>query len=236
MTTLFYAPPSHVAADRITLPEAEARHAVKVLRMREGDEIVVVDGVGGWYRGALVEAFRDRAVVQVRETRRDVGEPARSVVLALGVLHHRDRFETAVEKAVELGAMGVLPLRTARAAPGSMREARLETILLAGMKQSMRSRLPQLHPEATLVDVLDAFPGAQFLIAHEAAEGVPTPAAASSTPARPIVVLIGPEGGFTDEEVSQAVDAGAVVVSLGPRRLRAETAALVALADLMLHA
>lgn len=235
MTTLFYAPPDAVDAGRVVLPEGESRHAVKVLRMREGDDVVVVDGAGGWYRGRLAEAHPERAVVAVDETRQGVGEPARTVVLALGLLHHRDRFETAVEKAVELGASGVIPLRTSRAAPGSVRAARLETILLAGMKQSMRSVLPRLYDEHTLAEALSRFEGAQVLMAHEAAEEAPMPSAALGPGDGPVVVLVGPEGGFSPQEVEVAQAAGARLVSLGPRRLRAETAAMVALADLMLH-
>ncbi len=236
MTTLFYAPLPCFADSRIVLPEGEARHAVRVLRMRVGDEITVVDGEGGWYRGALAEASPEKAVVEIAETRREVGEPRRRVVLALGVLHHRDRFEVAVEKAVELGATGIVPLRSARAAPGKLRQPRLETIVLAAMKQSLRSRLPHVYDEHDLESTLSLVPDAHVLVAHEGASEARTPAEVVGTgDARPIVVLIGPEGGFTDGEVDAAVAAGAEVVSLGPRRLRAETAATTALADLMLH-
>lgn len=235
MTTLFYAPPDAVDGERIVLPESESRHAVRVLRMREGDELVVVDGAGRWYRGPLLEADAARAVVGIDETRQRVGEPSRSVLLALGLLHHRDRFETAVEKAVELGVTGVIPLRTSRAAPGSVRAARLETILLAAMKQSMRSVLPHLYDEHTLAEVLQRFAGAHVLMAHEAAAGVPLPSDAVAPGEGPVVVLVGPEGGFSPQEVEAARDGGARLVTLGPRRLRAETAAMVALTDLMLH-
>lgn len=235
MTTPFYAPPDAFSDARVVLPPDEARHAVRVLRMREGDAVVVVDGVGGWHEGVLVETARDRAVVEVARVRRSVGEPAREVILALGVLGHRDRFEWAVEKAVELGATGFVPLRTARAAPGAVRAARLDTILLAGLKQSMRSVLPRRYDEMTLGAALDAFPEARPLVAHEAAAGAPGPSEAVQA-GEAVLVLIGPEGGFTEPEVETVRARGGTVVTLGPRRLRAETAAAVALSDLMLHA
>lgn len=235
MTTPFYAPPSCFTKDRVILPADEARHAVKVLRMRTGDGIVVVDGVGGWYEVTLTRTERDEVEGNVVATRRDVGETNRNVVLSLGLLHHRDRFEWAVEKAVELGVTGIVPLRTRRAAPGKIRRDRLEHIAVAAMKQSMRTRLPQLYEEMTLDEALVRLsPTGTVLIAHEAAPDAPTPAQAAGH-TRSVSVLIGPEGGFSDDEIEAASAAGATLVSLGPRRLRAETAALTALADLMLH-
>lgn len=234
MTTPFYAPPSCFSRTRIVLPADEARHAVRVLRLQVEDEIVVVDGAGGWHRARIVETGRDAAAAEIIETRRD---PApRQVMLALGLLQHRDRFEWAVEKAVELGATGVLPLRTQRAAPGRFRAERLQNIAVAAMKQSLRTRLPAIYPEMRLGDALALARqhALQPLIAHEAAADAAVPSTTASSGG--VLVLIGPEGGFTDAEVDEAVAAGATLASLGPHRLRAETAAVTALADLLLHA
>ncbi len=233
MTTPFYAPPTCFRDGRVTLPPDEARHVLKVLRHRAGDEVVVVDGVGGWHRVVLTEAGREQVTGEVMETRREVGEAGRNVVLALGILHHRDRFEWAVEKAVELGVAGIVPLRSRRAAPGRVRADRLEHIAVAAMKQSLRCVLPHIYPETYLADALRLLPEARVLLAHEALESAPTPAQAAD--ASTTLVLIGPEGGFDEVEVAEAAASGARLVTLGPNRLRAETAALVALTDLMLH-
>ncbi len=235
MTTRFYVPAAAIQPPHLTLPEEEARHAVKVLRLGVGDEIEVVDGEGGWYRVRLTLVGKREAAGLIAETRRDVGEKSRRVVLALGILGHRDRFEWAVEKAVELGVTDIVPLRSERAAPGGVRPARLENITIAAMKQSLRSRLPRLHDAQTPESVMRLIPGAEVLLAHEAALDAPSPADAVGRTIQPIIVLIGPEGGFSDAEVATATQSGAVVVSLGPRRLRAETAAIAALSDLMLH-
>ncbi len=232
MTTFFYAPPTQFAGGKVRLPADEARHALRVLRLGAGDEITVVDGEGGRHRVRLDAAGRDDAVGTVLETVR-VAPPA-PLALALGVLHHRDRFEWAAEKAAELGATHFIPLRTTRAAPGKMRRERLESIAVAALKQSLRSHLMQVEGEQSLDEILAPTREGDVLIAHEGAEGAPTPAAASG-PARPTVLLIGPEGGFTAAEVDAARAAGATVVGLGPYRLRAETAAAAALADLLLH-
>lgn len=232
MTTTFYAPPSAFRSGRVVLPEAEARHAAKVLRLRAGDALSVVDGAGGWFEARLVSVDRSSAVAEVVSERRDVGEPARRIVLALGVLHHRDRFEWAVEKAVELGVTDLVPLRTTRAAPGRLKSERLDGLLISALKQSLRSRLPVLHDEATLPAVL-AWPDVTWLLCHEGAADTVTPAHYASG-SGPVGVLIGPEGGFSDDEVEAALAAEARLCTLGPRRLRAETAAVAALAQLIL--
>ena len=235
MTTTFYAPPGAFAGTRVVLPEAEARHAVRVLRLREGDEVVVVDGVGGWHRVRLALTTREGAIGEVVETRRDVNEPAAGLTLALPPLKAADRFEFAVEKAVELGVTAFVPLRTART-EGRIKAARLEAHVVAAMKQSLRCRLPRLAAETPLATLLASAEGAVFLL-HEAADSARTlpRRLAEVPPGAPVTVVIGPEGGFTPDEVRAAEAAGALVASLGPRRLRAETAALVACTAVLLH-
>jgi len=243
MTTSFYAPPSAFREpDYVELPEEEAAHAVQVLRKRPGDEIVVVDGDGGWYRVRLDQLDRRKAAGKILERRREVGEPVYELSIGLSLLKSRHRFETFLEKAVELGVGEVLPLLTHRTEQRRFRVERARKILLAAMKQSGRSRLVRLAEPQPLADVLrdnSVAPGsgqALTLIGHErtAPEHSLSLALAGQPSARTIRILIGPEGGFTEEEVAQARQAGYAPVSLGPRRLRAETAALVAASTVMI--
>jgi len=243
MTTSFYAPPSAFREpDYVELPEEEAAHAVQVLRKRPGDEIVVVDGDGGWYRVRLDQLDRRKAAGKILERRREVGEPVYDLSIGLSLLKSRHRFETFLEKAVELGVSEVLPLMTHRTEQRRFRVDRARKILLAAMKQSGRSRLVRLAEPQPLADVLrdnSVAPGsgqALTLIGHErtAPEHSLSLALAGQPSARTIRILIGPEGGFTEEEVAQARQAGYAPVSLGPRRLRAETAALVAASTVMI--
>jgi 16S rRNA (uracil1498-N3)-methyltransferase len=230
MTTNFYAPPSAIRRQRVILPEDEARHVRTVLRGEKGDEMTVVDGEGGWYRATITHVASEQVVGTIVEERADVGEPAVDVTVALGLLKTRSRFETFVEKAVELGVRRIVPLRTARTERDTIREERLRNVMVAAMKQCRRSRLPDLA-EPQSPDALLAASGAGVsLVCHAGEEAVPIRRAVSGAgPDASALVLVGPEGGLSPAEVETAVAAGCTPVSLGARRLRAETAGLAAL-------
>ncbi|PSQ72298.1 MAG: hypothetical protein BRD31_01225 [Bacteroidetes bacterium QH_2_64_26] len=234
MTTNFYAPPSALRGRRVVLPEAEARHLRTVLRAHEGEEMVVVDGEGGWYRARIDHLTPDQVVGTITEQREDVGEPAIEVTVGLGILKKRSRFETFVEKAVELGVRRIVPLRTRRTERNSIRKDRLHSVMVGAMKQCRRSWLPTLTAPQSPESLASASDAAAEFVCHSGDDAVPLHRAAGR--ARPFdeaLVLVGPEGGFADSEVEAAVSAGGTVVSLGPRRLRAETAGLAVLQTLI---
>lgn len=236
MTTLFYAPPDCFRGDYVELPDDEAHHAGRVLRKAAGDEIAVVDGEGGWYRVRLDHADGRSVAGRVVETRREVGEAAYELTVGLALVKNRNRYETFLEKAVELGVRRVVPLLTARTEKTGLKEKRAERILLAGMKQTGRSRRVHLGDPAPMEAVLEQETSDLLLLCHEAAPGDAAlrEVVAAHAEAPRITALVGPEGGFTDDEVAAARQAGAHVVSLGPRRLRAETAAITVAAGVML--
>jgi len=235
MTTNFYAPPSEIRGDRIVLPEDEARHARSVLRAEAGDEIVVVDGEGGWYRTQIDHVAPEQVVGHVLETRREVGEPDTQVTVGMGLLSRRSRFETFVEKAVEVGVRRIVPLRTRHTEVESVRADRLRRVMVAALKQCRRSRLPELAAPRSLDALLEATTAGPCLLCHGAAEGTPIARAVVAAAAEEVLVLVGPEGGFSPTEVDAATDAGGTLVSLGARRLRAETAGIVAASATVLH-
>ncbi len=228
MTTTFYAPPSSIRGARVVLPEAEARHAAASLRKTAGDKIVVVDGEGGWHRVRLNHVSREQVVGNIVETKREVGEPEREVTVGMALLKKRSRFETFVEKAVELGVARLVPLRTERTETTSFRPERVRNLMIAAMKQCGRSRLPALASPQPLTDVWET--PRSWLICHEQADPERTVMKAlRELPGdEPIGLLVGPEGGFTEQEVRAGREAGGRAVALGPRRLRAETAGIVA--------
>lgn len=241
MTTTFYAPPSSIRAGRVALPEAEAEHAARALRKQPGDEVVVVDGAGGWHDVRLDHVGRQSVMGTILQTQREVGEPRYRLTVGLALLKNRSRFETFLEKAVELGVRRVVPLQTERTVKGSLKMDRAQNILVAAMKQSGRSRLPDLTEPKPLGRLLShtsfgAVAHRDAFVCHEAA--APEDALTQHLPAdldgRSVLVLIGPEGGFAPDEISRAQQAGCRVVSLGPRRLRAETAAMTVCTALML--
>lgn len=235
-TTGFYAPPSAFRAGRITLPDDEAHHAARVLRHQPGDEVVVVDGEGGWYRVRLDVVEKRRVAGAVLEAAHDVGEPSYHLRIGLALLKNRSRYETFLEKAVELGVSDVVPLRTAHTERAHFKQSRGEQILVAAMKQSRRSRLVTLAEPRDFEAELAEAAFDLSLIAHERIDPEDHLLAvlARHPEARRLRVLVGPEGGFSEEEIRAAEAAGFRPVSLGPRRLRAETAALAAATAVML--
>ena len=230
MTTNFYAPPSAIRASRVVLPEEEARHLRTVLRGGEGDKMTVVDGDGGWYRARIDHVGPDQVVGTITERRENVGEPTIDVTACLGILKKRSRFETFVEKAVELGARRIVPLRTRRTERESIRDERLRNVMVAAMKQCRRSYLPALAAPQPIGSLLTEEAEETRLVCHAGEKSVPVQQAVTDTrPVTSALVLVGPEGGFTPSEVEAAVEAAATPVSLGARRLRAETAGLAVL-------
>lgn len=230
-TTNFYAPPSAIQGSRVALPAEEARHARAVLRVSTGDRLTVVDGEGGWYRVDVQHARKKQVVGTIVETRQAVGEPSVNVTVGLGLLKKRNRFETFVEKAVELGVRRVVPLRTAHTETDRFRRERVRKKMVAALKQCRRSRLPTLESPRPFHDVLDDRTAGRQFICHGEGPAQTLHGALQERPGpESVLILVGPEGGFHEDEVDAARAAGCTAVSLGPRRLRAETAGLLAVA------
>lgn len=222
---LFYT--DKIDGEWAVLDETEARHCVQVLRMKEGDAIQFVDGKGNWYTGRLATLHKKECRVSIEQ--REVQVPATTVDLHLAVAPTKniDRFEWFLEKATEMGISQVTPLLCKRSERKRIRPERLERILVAAMKQSLKAQLPILHPLQELSDFLAAVKGEQKLIAH-CIPGEKKLLKDIYTPGKSVCILIGPEGDFSEEEVQAAVEQGFEPISLGKARLRTETAAMVA--------
>jgi 16S rRNA (uracil1498-N3)-methyltransferase len=236
VTTSFYLPLELIRNGQFSLPEEEARHAFKVLRMRRGEEIILIDGEGGWYRAVIGEMDKNSIMGTVLESRREVGEPPWLLTIGMALVKNRARFETFLEKSVELGAARIVPLVTERTEKETLRGRRAESILVSAMKQCGRSRLTRLEMPLPLNDFLREEKFDLSLCCHESMapdRGI-MGVLRSAPGAKSVAILIGPEGGFTDQEIEEAARSGYEIVSLGARRLRAETAAIAAAAAVSL--
>jgi len=203
--------------------------------MRTGDVIDVVDGTGGWYRSRLDEVKKDEVSGTIVSRKTDVGEPDYDLTIGLALLKKPVRFETFLEKAAEMGVRRVIPLITERTEKRHLRYSRSEHILIAAMKQCGRCRLVEMTEPMTFRSMLlEKKPEAAF-ICHE--KNRPDEALTAMLPkiTKGLTILVGPEGGFTTKEVAAAHAEGYRPVSLGVRRLRAETAAMVAATAVMLR-
>jgi 16S rRNA (uracil1498-N3)-methyltransferase len=227
----FYVPPGAIAGDAAHIEGEEFAHLTQVMRFREGETIGIVDGAGMAYVAEITSIQKHNAVCAVRSTHPNLHEPARHLTLAVGLLKNPSRFEIVVEKCTELGVRKIIPLITARTIQRHARVERWRSIALAAMKQCGRCVLPDIAP-LTAFDALVTGAKGWNVMCHEQAsllfETCATgPALSEST------VCIGPEGGFTEAEVAMAGGHGWTVVSMGNRRLRTETAAIVATARLL---
>ncbi len=225
----FFAPPSAFTSTKrtITLTADEARHLREVLRLKPGDEVSVFDGVGKEFRARVAQARRESAELDLDEEI----EPARpesplQITLAVALLKG-EKFDLVVQKATELGVYKFAPLMTRFAdiklrdeSDASKRVARWQRIALEAAKQSGRAVVPEVSLPVAFASLLD---GSSVLISEKGGHGL-------KQIANPITAIIGSEGGWSDEELDQARAAGAQIVTLGGRILRAETAAITAAA------
>lgn len=217
---------SKVAGETAYLLGEEAHHVIKVMRKKVGDEIVGIDGAGTMLVCTVRAIARDQLELAVLERHADWGEKKQSIYLLISPLHKPDRFEWLIEKAVELGVTHIVPYVGKHTVKTGLRADRMERIMVAALKQSMRSRLPVLHEPLPLREAIKQVPHDLAFVGH-AELGKPMDTyqdrfAAATTAA----ILIGPEGDFAPEELEVALQNDFLPVSLGHNRLRSETAAI----------
>lgn len=209
----------------------EAIHASKVLRAREGDALVVVDGKGGRYQGSIRRITKESLQVGV-DDKQKIPAPDPLLMLGMGIIKKRDRLEFAVEKAVELGVSRICLFRSERTVKENVRMDRLESTAISAMKQSLRAWLPEISVYDSFEEMLNSFRDTTILIAHEKADQDLKPFSNQFGDGK-LFLLIGPEGGFSDREIEKATELGARVISLGSNRLRTETAAVAFLSQFL---
>jgi 16S rRNA (uracil1498-N3)-methyltransferase len=234
---LYYVRPENVSAETVLLTGEESRHLVRVMRARVGDCVFASDGLDRQFEVQLAVIGKESAECRIINRLIRQNEPEREVTLAVSWLRNPARFEFLIEKAVELGVRRIIPLVCERTVAKREKRDRLQKIALAAMKQSVRSWLPPVEEVTAFAKfVAEADRSALRLLPHEKASTELTiPRLLSDTlKGKGIVIAIGPEGGFSDAEVEQATAAEFALVSLGCRRLRTETAAVTALAQLFL--
>lgn len=212
----------------VTLTGAESHHLTHVLRKRIGDAVTLFNGRGLEAQGAIHEIARKQTVVRITGVRELPGDGGRDVTLAVAV-PKGERFRWLVEKAAELGVRRLIPLQTTRSvvAPGEGKLGKARQAAIEAAKQCGAARLMEIDDLTDWQTLLDNHPdmGAAIFVAHPG--GTPlADALAAIDPQMPLLLGVGPEGGFTDEEVAAARFRGAISVDLGPRILRVETAAL----------
>ena len=221
---IFYTPDIQNSPE---LPEEETAHAVRVLRLQPGDEVMLTDGTGNFYRARISLIAHKRCLVDIVET---VPQPplwSGHLHIAMAPTKNMDRTEWFAEKATEIGIDELTFLNCRYSERKVLKTERIAKILVSAIKQSLKARLPRLNEMMDFKAFIQQPFNGQKFIAH-CHEGEKTPLKDAVRKDEEAVVLIGPEGDFSEEEVRLAEEAGFIPVSLGPSRLRTETAALVA--------
>lgn len=226
---IFYAPPDQFTESSVELRGQEARHVSRVLRYAEGDRVTVVDGAGGWFEGTVTRILKDSVTVIIeKRIRKDPVVPER--VLAIGIIKKRDRLEFAVEKAVELGVSGIILFKSEHTVKEKIKLSRLESVVISAMKQSLRAYMPEVSVCNSSDEVQDRFPGHRLYVAYEKTSPESSfPEEGELAVDEKLLLMVGPEGGFSDKEIERLTNRGAGTVSLGGNRLRTETAAIALL-------
>jgi 16S rRNA (uracil1498-N3)-methyltransferase len=221
---LFYV--SLIEGNSCTLNEEESWHCMKVLRLGKGDPIDLTDGAGNFYRGELVTVHHKNCVVEIVTS---LPVPAKKwrLHLAMAPTKNIDRFEWFLEKATEIGVTEITPMFCEHSEREIVKLPRLEKVIISAMKQSLKAWLPVLNDPVKFREVISkSHPGQKFIgycDTGQESELHDLYSRGSDT-----IILIGPEGDFSKSEVDEAIKSGFAPVSLGPERLRTETAGIVA--------
>ena len=222
----FYVNPTNIEGDNFYLDPEESNHATRVLRLTIGDEITLLNGIGFGYHG-LIKSVGKTVSGSIIETWEGLGENKIPITLAPALIK-RDRFELMLEKSTELGVTGIHPLVLDRCVKKDLNFKRSQKLIISAAKQSKRSRFPILGMPKNLASALNV--DAQIICGRMGAEQSISQLSLDSS--RNVMVIIGPEGDFSDNEFALMEKANVLFYNLGKRRLRAETAALNSLAVL----
>jgi 16S rRNA (uracil1498-N3)-methyltransferase len=234
----FLVEPDCVFERHLEIRGTEFEHLAFVLRKQVGDSGVAVDGQGNAYDFFIEHISKDRAKGQIQKRRRLVGESIFRLTLAQSVLKG-NHLDLVVEKATEVGIAAFIPMLTTHTIPqpSDQKVSRLQRIAREAMKQSCRSVFPEIHPVQSFEEIVQQSSRFQLkLMAHQAKESLPLrllPNDLRVSHFRSGILLVGPEGGFSTQEVMAAQQYGFQLLSLGKRRLRAETAGIVGAALLI---
>ena len=223
-----------IEAGPCLLGEEESAHCVRVLRHREGDYVCVIDGAGTMYECVLSQASPKAAVARIEKANPGWGSHPYRLEMAVCPTKNIDRYEWFVEKATEVGAARLVPVIGEHSERKVLKTERLRRIVLSAAKQSLKAAVPEIAEPLTVKEFIASVadsPALKMIACCFEDESHPRTSvmqALSGTDRREYIVLIGPEGDFSREEVRLAIEAGFIPVHLGESRLRTETAALAA--------
>lgn len=225
----FYEPQITSSSFTTILSEETSKHVVQVLRMKEGDRIDLTNGTGQLFEATITHAHKKSSSVQIH-AQKTIEPSTQKIILGISILKNVTRLEWLLEKATEMGVHTIVPLICERTIHERFKTERMQNILQSAMIQSQQVWLPNLTAPTDYLEFLKTYAATQQLIAH--CEPSPKTSIKEVSPGNDCILLIGPEGDFSPNEINQALQFNYQAIHLGPTRLRTETAGLFALSIL----
>ncbi len=221
---LFYIP--DITTDIQLLPPEESAHCIKVLRLKQGDIIYLTNGKGYLHKAEIVIDHPKKCIINIVETQQEVGKRDFNIHLAVAPTKNINRFEWFLEKSTEIGIGDITPLLCTHSERKIIKPERLNKVITAAMKQSLKAYHPKLNEMMSFEKFTQTTEADQKFIAY-CSETYTHHLKDKYTKGKDVIVLIGPEGDFSPDEVETAINYGYEPIRLGPSRLRTETAAVV---------
>ncbi len=222
---IFYT--KNLSSSTLTLNEDTSKYVIGVLRMTIGKEILLTDGKGTKAAAVIIDDNRKRCTVQLQNIEKEEAQTPH-ITIAISIIKNASRFEWFLEKATEIGVAEIIPLLCERTEKSTFRYDRMQSILISALLQSQQTWLPILQQPTPFNDVVKSAPQEQKFIAHCLPKEKRQLTDQLINQSTNQLILIGPEGDFTEKEVGLALENNFVPVALGDTRLRTETAGIVA--------
>jgi 16S rRNA (uracil1498-N3)-methyltransferase len=232
----YYTPKEYISSSSLTIVDDEVKHLKRVLRKNAGDEIYVTDGLGNLYKTKISNVNKEIIECDILERSSNLNEPKIRLTLFQSLLKNPDRFEFVIEKATELGAYEIQPIITENVINKTANKTeRWKAIALSAMKQSQRCFLPAVKEPVIFKDAVQAQDSDIKLIADERHYENTIDLKSISHMDGSAALFIGPEGGFSNDEIEIAIQNSCKVLNLGSRKYRSETAAIISAGLLLIN-
>jgi len=223
---VFYAP--EISGEKYILDRNESKHVIRVLRMREGTPVNLIDGRGNLYEGIISDPDPARCTIEIKAVIHDFEKRNYRIHIAISPLKNPERFEWFVEKAVEIGVDEITPLICKNTEKPGVKTDRITNLIISAMKQSLKAYPTNLNETKDFKDFISEAHTGRLMIAHCHGGSLRSKISEVCSKGDDVVIMIGPEGDFSEEEVNEAMSKNFTQIHLGTSRLRTETAGVAA--------
>ncbi|MCX6333628.1 MAG: 16S rRNA (uracil(1498)-N(3))-methyltransferase [Bacteroidia bacterium] len=223
---VFYA--QDISGEIYILDPNESKHIVRVLRMKKGSPVNLIDGRGNLYKGIISDPDAEGCIIKIESVTHEFEKRNYRLHIAISPLKNPERFEWFVEKAVEIGVDEITPLICKNTEKPGIKTERINNLIISAMKQSLKTYQTQLNVPAGFHDFISESHNGKLMIAHCYGEKMRRKLSEVCSPGVDAVIMIGPEGDFSKEEIEEAMSKNFTQIHLGPSRLRTETAGVAA--------